>query len=270
MKRQAAVLGSPIAHSLSPVIHLRAYEILGLPYDYQAVEVTREGLSAFLTQERLHDENTLGFSLTMPLKEEICSPKFANLLNVDQRSQQINSANTLYRDGDAWQATSTDVTGFEYLLSNRRFANVVILGSGGTARAVMAARQIQGAEIRLFRRSSERDEMLSQSFPDLSLRFMDWNELDSSISADILVNTVPNSGVEKVVLGEFPILLDAIYSPWLPALSKRQMQMGGELLTGIDLLCAQAIYQVSLMTKENFEFELMFNAMKKVALAQLV
>jgi shikimate dehydrogenase len=265
MKRQAAVLGSPIAHSLSPVIHLRAYEILGLPYDYQAVEVTREGLSAFLTQERFHDENTLGFSLTMPLKEEICSPKFAKFLNVDQRSQQINSANTLYRDGDAWQATSTDVTGFEYLLSNRKFANVVILGSGGTARAVMAARQIQGAEIRLFRRSSERDEMLSQSFPDLSLRFM-----DSSISADILVNTVPNSGVEKVVLGEFPILLDAIYSPWLPALSKRQMQIGGELLTGIDLLCAQAIYQVSLMTKENFEFELMFNAMKKVALAQLV
>jgi shikimate 5-dehydrogenase len=81
---------------------------------------------------------------------------------------------------------------------------------------------------------------------------------------------VPNSGVEKVVLGEFPILLDAIYSPWLPALSKRQMQVGGELLTGIDLLCAQAIFQVSLMTKENFEFEFMFNAMKKVALAQLV
>jgi shikimate dehydrogenase len=206
----------------------------------------------------------------MPLKEEICSPKFAKFLNVDQRSQQINSANTLYRDGDAWHATSTDVTGFEYLLSNRRFANVVILGSGGTARAVMAARQIQGAEIRLFRRSSERDEMLRQSFPNLSLRFMDWNELDSSISADILVNTVPNIGVEKVALGEFPILLDAIYSPWMPALSRRQKQMEGELLTGIDLLCAQAIYQVSLMTKENFELEFMFNELKKVALAKLL
>jgi shikimate 5-dehydrogenase len=48
------------------------------------------------------------------------------------------------------------------------------------------------------------------------------------------------------------------------------MQMGGELLTGIDLLCAQAIYQVSLMTKENFEFEFMFNELKKVALAKLV
>jgi shikimate 5-dehydrogenase len=134
----------------------------------------------------------------------------------------------------------------------------------------MAARQIQGAEIRLFRRSSERDEMLRQSFPNLSLRFMDWNELDSSISADILVNTVPNIGVEKVALGEFPILLDAIYSPWMPALSRRQKQMEGELLTGIDLLCAQAIYQVSLMTKENFELEFMFNELKKVALAKLL
>ncbi len=266
----AAVLGSPIMHSLSPAIHTRAYEILGFDGEYVANEVTQEALLHFLTAERLSDKLSLGFSLTMPLKEEICSAKFSSLISIDDRSRTIQSANTLYRDGDRWCGTSTDVSGVEYLLGDHAFSKVSILGSGGTARAVLAARQMRGAEISLYRRSPFRDAFISSAFPQLKIIYHEWADVRGCVDADLLVNTVPSSAVESLNLQGLPLLLDAIYSPWMPALSRAQSSAQRDLISGIDLLCAQAMFQVTLMTKIGFEYDSMFTELKKVALQKLM
>lgn len=270
MTMHAAVLGSPIGHSLSPAIHTRAYEILGFDGDYVAHEVSQEGLSEFLSGERLSDKSWAGFSLTMPLKEVICSTKFSSLISIDDRSRAIQSANTLFREGERWCATSTDVSGVEYLLGDRGFSKISIIGSGGTARAVLATRQMRGAEISLYRRNPSRDHFISRTFPHLKINFRDWSDLGGCVDVDLLVNTAPSSAVEKLDLRKLPLLLDAIYSPWMPTLSQAQTSTNRDLISGIDLLCAQAIFQVALMTKMRVEYESMFSELKKVALQKLI
>ena len=89
---KAAVLGSPISHSLSPLLHNTAYAQLGIQGSYEAIEVNAGGLAKFIDER---DESWTGFSLTMPLKEEAV----AYAKHVDDLAKRINSANTLYRDG---------------------------------------------------------------------------------------------------------------------------------------------------------------------------
>ena len=113
MKR-AAVLGSPIKHSLSPVIHNAAYEMLGIEARYSAEEVGSDVLDGFLSSQ-LNDPSWIGFSLTMPLKEVICSLVEKFNIEIDPVAARIHSANTLYKSNNLWRACSTDVTGFSYL-----------------------------------------------------------------------------------------------------------------------------------------------------------
>ncbi|MFM7355985.1 MAG: shikimate dehydrogenase family protein, partial [Actinomycetota bacterium] len=115
MKR-AAVLGSPISHSLSPLIHNHAYSLLEYPAIYEAIEVKSGELSKFLTRELANSE-VLGFSLTMPLKEELAQLSTPDL-QVEARAKAIDSANTIYKDGQSWKVSSTDVDGFEFLLKD--------------------------------------------------------------------------------------------------------------------------------------------------------
>jgi len=269
MSSYAAVLGSPISHSLSPAIHTRAYKLLSLDAQYSAIEVQKSDLKTFLSPERLRDPGCLGFSLTMPLKEEICSEEFSGLVAVDKLSNRIQSANTLYRTGNQWTATSTDVLGFEYLLGSRKLSQVSVLGAGGTTRAALAANQLRDAEITIFRRNASRDASLVKSFPELSINFRDWQDLEASTGSELLINTVPDAAIKDLQLNSLPLLVDAIYAPWEPSITKHQRASGREVYSGIDLLCAQAIFQISLMTKLHFDKEHMFQELRAEALANL-
>ena len=268
MTFKAAVLGSPIKHSLSPLIHNHAYKALGFDGDYAAMEVKQDELRSFLSPERLSDPDWCGFSLTMPLKEEICSKDYTDLIEVDTRAERIRSANTIFRDGRNWKATSTDVTGIEFLLNDKKFHKVAILGAGGTARAALDSRQLENTEIVICRRSASRDSLIIQAFPEHRIKFLAWDEIDQIDGVDLLINTVPDDGISSIYFDPqaAPILLDAIYSPWLPTLSRRQLEGGGQLLSGIDLLCAQAIFQIEAMTRNSFDRQSLFGELKKVAL----
>jgi shikimate dehydrogenase len=269
MKR-AAVLGSPITHSLSPAIHKAAYRELGVDADYDAHNVTAEELNSHLEVLLKHDE-WIGFSLTMPLKEQICQAAQTLQIEVDERSKRISSANTLYREGKHWYGTSTDVSGFEFLLSDYEMERVAILGAGGTARAALEALPPTAKEIVVFRRSSKRDDQLKTALPQHALQFMEWTEISSAWGYPVVINTVPNSACEEIegTMKAPNLLVDALYSPWLPPLSRVQMESRRELVTGIDLLCAQALDQIRLMTGKSFDVKDMFTLLKKVALEKV-
>ena len=271
MTFKAAVLGSPIKHSLSPLIHNHAYKVLGFDGDYSAMEVNQDELRSFLSPERLSDPDWCGFSLTMPLKEEICSKDYTDLIEVDTRAQRIRSANTIFREGRNWKATSTDVTGLEFLLNDQKFHKVGILGAGGTARAALDSRQLKNSQILIYRRNASRDSLISEAFPEHRIQFLAWDEINQIDGVDLLINTVPDDGVSSIYFHPqtAPILLDAIYSPWLPTLSRRQLEGGGQLISGLDLLCAQGIFQIKAMTQKVFDTQSLFGELKKVALQSL-
>ena len=253
MIKRAAVLGSPISHSLSPMIHNYAYSLLEYPAIYEAIEVKSGELSEFLARE-LASSEVLGFSLTMPLKEELAQLS-TPALQVDARAKAINSANTIYKDGQSWKASSTDVDGFEFLVKDLSFSTVSILGAGGTARAAIASLSNRDVKIEIYRRSASRDASLSAAAMSSQIEIYDWDKCARAWNSDLVINTIPSDQVLSIIK-EFSspkILLDATYSPWPPGLSRHQLDAKGSLVSGLQLLAAQAVYQISLMTQIDFD-----------------
>lgn len=259
MRSTAAVLGSPISHSLSPVIHNFAYKQLGITAEYIAVEVKESEFLDWIRSALSQSDQWIGFSLTMPLKEIVCSPQLHDLVTIDEISSEIGAANTLYRRDGRWMGCSTDVFGFEFLLKEKEFRSIGILGAGGTARSALAAlhklKRDRNFEVSVFRRSAHRDERLKQAAGDLPIQIEQFDSFQKAEKFDLVINTVPNPGVVDLAesfLG-CGVLLDAVYSPWPTAFMARQQRDNLPLITGIELLCAQALPQIRLMTQASFD-----------------
>ena len=243
---RAAVLGSPISHSLSPTLHRTAYKYLGLDGQYEAIDVDVPSLRNFITSR---DDSWTGFSLTMPLKEEVLSIATVN----DDLAIRINSANTLLRTSTGWRALSTDVNGFtQTLLAHdvKDFEDVTILGSGATARAAAAACDKPGRRICIIHRSAGREASMKKAAPRSTLTFLPWGT--NLVKADLFINTTP-AGVadgycedlNEVLSG---VYFEALYSPWPTKLLAKWRSLNGYGIDGLDLLIHQGIDQVCLMT----------------------
>lgn len=247
MTMRCAVLGSPINHSLSPNIHHRAYELLGVGGEYNRFEVDVAGLGKFLSD---HSPNQWrGFSLTMPLKE--VGVAFAATKSAEV--QLAGVLNTLVSDGSSWCGFNTDVVAIRGLLSEVEFDRVVILGAGGTARAALAALQDRKCEVTICRRSDRGDEALRAI--RAGLQFEDWHREKHLSDFDLLINTAPAAALVDVEDKRLSprVILDAIYLPWPPPLSG----IAGveRYISGKELLVEQGLEQVRLFTDIDFENE---------------
>ena len=164
---KAAVLGSPISHSLSPLLHMAAYKELGLQADYQGIELTLENAPTFF--ERAKNEGWTGFSLTMPLKESVFNSGF----EIEPIALQMRSANTLLFKGGNFSALSTDRTAFIRLLENVKKTRVAIIGGGGTARAALGALNGSAVEVDFLLRSAQRSQALKGIATKSEVNFLD-------------------------------------------------------------------------------------------------
>ena len=241
IRKRAAVLGSPIAHSLSPTLHNAAYLTLGIEGKYDAVEVASGQLPSFMNQVRQTEANWIGFSLTMPLKEEVL--KVAD--QIDPLAKQINSANTLIPTIDGWYATSTDVAGFIWALAANEvsdFETIQIIGAGGTARAAAAAIDAPGRKITVISRSSSRESDMRNAVTMSKLEFTDWSSKE--LSADLVINTTPKNAADNFE-GKHGVLFESLYEPWPTKLASTWQ---GKVIDGLELLVHQAVDQLHLMT----------------------
>jgi shikimate dehydrogenase len=256
---KAAVLGSPISHSLSPKIHSKAYEILGLDASYEAIEVTEESLHDFFESlgSDLGRSNWSGFSLTMPLKEIVLK----EFRSGDRIAGRINSANTLYRLEDSWKATSTDYLAFQNLIEGCKISNdskIAIIGGGGTARAAIGALNSKVKTVDVLLRSTERLPGLIKAAPDLAINSL---AMSSALDGyDLIIQTTP-AGVFDEYVGATTrasgILLEALYIPWPTRLVAHYEQLGGRIISGKQLLVEQALYQIELFSGKSFDFNIM-------------
>ena len=246
---KAAVLGFPIAHSLSPVLHAKAFDLLGIAGSYEAIEVASGGLAEFLKSQGA-DYDYL--SLTMPLKEEVLVIAESSGITVDELALRIQSVNTLVRNGSGWSATSTDGSGFVKALANAgydHFNSVLILGAGGTARAVAGALDEIAVSVAIMGRSVRRNVGIAACFTKLAPEFISWDDQIDLRNFDLIVNTTP-SGAADLVAENIPfkvegLLFDVLYRPWPTLLARRWSDAGGKVISGLELLLYQGIDQIN-------------------------
>ena len=245
---KAAVLGSPVSHSLSPVLHVAAYRALGLDHNYSAIEVTEQELGEFLDNV---DENWLGVSLTMPLKE--VAFQFAE--TSDELANLTGAINTLVF-GSQVKAYNTDVLGIVDALTEAgsdQIATAVIFGSGATARSTLVAVQKLGAqEVSCIARNFDDVRRMAIVAAEIGIKFTHTPLSDSEwLLADVVVNTTPVGALDEIaceVHSPKGLLLDVVYNPWPTQLAASWAVTGGTIVSGLSMLLHQAGHQVTLMT----------------------
>lgn len=243
--RKAAVLGSPIAHSRSPQLHLAAYRALGLTgWTYERIECDAEQLPVLVGG---FGPEWVGVSVTMP-------GKFAALTFADQRTARaelVGSANTLVRRDGGWLADNTDIDGVKGALGAVG-EHVMVVGSGGTAPAAVVAVVESGArQVTVAARNREKAAPLVELAERLGVSAR-WQDLAGVTAAgvDAVVSTIPADAAARyaAALSATPVLLDAIYDPWPTPLAAAVAEAGGRVISGLEMLLNQAFTQVELFT----------------------
>jgi len=247
--RKAAVLGSPIAHSKSPQLHLAAYRELGLDdWTYDRIECGAEELPGVVGG---FGPEWVGVSVTAP-------GKFAALRFADEhteRAEQVGSANTLVRTPQGWRADNTDVDGIAGAIGSTS-GQALVCGSGGTApAAVVGLAQLGVSGITVVARNPDKAARLVDLGTRIGVatRFcgLDGGELaDEVAAAEVLVSTIP-ADVASRYAGAFatiPVLLDAVYDPWPTPLAAAVAAAGGRVINGLQMLLHQAFAQVEQFT----------------------
>lgn len=254
MRASAAVLGSPIAHSLSPVLHMAAYRELGLDWEYHAVECPAGGLASLLRTGA--GQQWLGASVTMPLKQEALD--FAD--RATELAVRVGGANTLVRSRGQWHADNTDVGGVIGALGEvgvHRVESACIVGAGATAAAALAAVHGLGATAPeaitvLVRNQNRASELVEAAWRmGASVRVRSLDEAAHCLDVDVVVSTVPagaaDAHAETVAASGVPVL-DVVYAPWPTTLATAVTTAGGTVVGGFSVLLHQAVLQVVQMT----------------------
>ncbi|WP_282702515.1 shikimate dehydrogenase [Streptomyces sp. CC219B] len=250
--RRAAVLGSPIAHSLSPVLHRTAYQELGLTgWTYDRFEVDEAALPGFFAE--LGPE-WAGLSLTMPLKRAV----IPLLDEVSETARSVEAVNTVVLTEDGRRiGDNTDIPGMVAALRERGIEQVdsaAILGAGATASSALAAlARVCTGEVVAYVRSEARAAEMRQwgERLDVEVRTADWADAAGALRAPLVIATTPAGTTDALATAvpERPAtLFDVLYEPWPTELAARWSMFGGAVVSGLDLLVHQAVLQVEQMT----------------------
>ncbi|MFR9674123.1 shikimate dehydrogenase [Streptomyces sp. TR06-5] len=250
--RRAAVLGSPIAHSLSPDLHRAAYAELGLDeWTYERFEVDEAGLPGFL--QGLSGD-WAGLSLTMPLKRAV----IPLLDEVSAGAAAVEAVNTVVIGADGRRTgDNTDIPGMVAALRERGVGQVeraTVLGAGATAASALAAlSRVCTGEVTAYVRSGNRAEEMRGWGERLGVpvRTRPWETAPEGLGAPLVVATTPAGSTDHLapdVPAGAATLFDVLYDPWPTAFAAAWGRAGGAVVNGLDLLVHQAVLQVEQMT----------------------
>ena len=273
------VIGDPVKHSLSPVMHNAAIAHLGLDYVYLPFPIKKDNLqSAILGFEAI---DLVGFNITIPHKQAILSL----LSEITPTAKMVGAVNTAWKTSMGWQGTNTDVAGFIAPLQkmDRDWARVkpVILGNGGAARAVVVGlMQLGCQEIHLVGRNRDKLALFYKSWqqvPEVSkkLKIHYWENLASLISdTKLLVNTTPvgmyphveASPVEDAKMQKLAsdaIAYDLIYTPNPTKFLKLASDRGAVIIDGLEMLIAQGAIALEIWLQKPVPIEVMRRSLKE-------
>ncbi|NKX54066.1 shikimate dehydrogenase [Arthrobacter mobilis] len=270
-KYRAAVLGHPIGHSKSPVLHRAAYAHLGFDCSYEAVDLTEQAAAGFVADLRAASGTPCwaGLSVTMPLKAALV-PHMDQVSSLVERLGVLNTVVISHDGGGSVQLSghNTDVAGIVGALGHAGApagAHAAILGAGGTAAAAVAAlAELGAAAVTVCLRDPRKAAGLAELAAGFGLPFR-VRPLDEAAAclgtADIVVSTLPPRAADPVAdqlaaAGILPdgrghagkVLLDAAYDPWPSRIAAAWQAGGGTIVAGIEMLIYQAVEQVRLFS----------------------
>ncbi|WP_040160469.1 shikimate dehydrogenase [Mobilicoccus massiliensis] len=261
LTHRAGVVGSPVEHSLSPVLHEAAYRALGLHgWGYERHRIGGEGELDLRTFVEGLGPDWVGLSVTMPDKEAALDLAVA----ATEQARRIGAANTLVRREDGWVASNTDPDGIVAALVEagvRRCSRGVVLGSGATARSALDALARLGTRNVTF---VVRDQVRSQTRAlaarlGMTVDVVPLTRPDEvgavAARADVVVSTLP-AGAPLGLEAGFPadadlhgtVVLDAVYADWPTPMARWAAGCGATVVPGSEMLLHQAAAQVELMT----------------------
>lgn len=273
------VIGYPVEHSLSPVMHNAAIAHLGLDYVYLPFSIAPENLEIAIAGFAAID--IVGFSVTIPHKQAII-PLLSEITPI---AQTIGAVNTVSRKNHKWVGTNTDIEGFIAPLQTTYKQNwsqkvAVILGNGGAARAVVAGcHQLGFAKIYVLGRNVQKLQAFCDSWSnpaiEQNLQVGTWDELAKLIpQADLLVNTTPIgmypqvnesplSAEEIAQLPQGAIAYDLIYTPKPTQFLKLAEKQGAIAIDGLEMLVQQGVAALKIwLQQETVPVEVMRQALQ--------
>ncbi|MBJ7529691.1 MAG: shikimate dehydrogenase [Nocardioides sp.] len=255
---RCAVVGDPVGHSLSPVLHRAAYAALGLDWTYEAVRVASGTLPEVLAGL---DDSWRGLSLTMPLKREVMALAVGARGEVTERARLVGAANTLLVDGPRLRADNTDLPGAVAAVRERwdgEVTRAVVLGGGATAASTgLAACELGAREVVVLARTPERAtetvEAIRRHPGGAHVRVLPLTTPAEEVGpAELVVSTVPASAQTPDLVQRWartPVVFEVVYDPWpTPPAAAAAAADGTVLVAGLDLLVHQAALQVEFMT----------------------
>jgi shikimate dehydrogenase len=273
------IIGDPVEHSLSPVMHNAAIASLGLDYIYVPFPVKPGDLATVLAGFKA--VNLVGFSITIPHKQEI----IPLLTEISEDAANIGAVNTVWRTASGWKGTNTDAEGFVAPLKaiDRDWSKItpVILGHGGAARAVIAGLANLGCtEIHVVGRNSDKLARFYQSWnhaPKITalLKIHNWENLSSLIpAADLLVNTTPvgmspnveASPVEAALMQRLnpkAIAYDLIYTPNPTQFLKLAQAQRIIAIDGLEMLLQQGVAALQIWLQQPVPVDVMRDSLRK-------
>ena len=248
------VIGDPIEHSLSPMIHNAGYKYQGIKdeYTYVAEQVRVEDLPKKL--DKMAEIGVVGVSVTLPLKVAVLE----HVDSVSDEAESIGAANTLLRINNGWFATNTDYLGILRPLEKRidlSKAKVAVIGAGGAARAAVYALTEAESEVTIFNRTYSKAEKLAKEFSCYSETIEECSELDYF---DVVINCTKlglnDFDLLPVPIAEFnskQIVFDCIYNREKTNLMESAERQGAEIIHGVEMFVAQAVEQFKIFTRED-------------------
>jgi shikimate dehydrogenase len=280
--RRCYLIGYPVEHSMSALMHNAAFKELGLGYIYELKSVRPEELRRF-TADEMRGETVRGANVTIPHKVSI----MGHLDEVDPETAAIGAVNTIVNEGGWLKGYNTDGRGamraLEEACGDLRGAKVVVIGAGGAARAIGRHLSIVVDKLSILNRTASRAESLASDLKSLPgcnasvtpAALTRENLRSELVEADVLINATPlgmtpdtdKSPVDSDLLHPGLLVFDTVYNPLKTRLLREAEEAGARTLTGAKMLAYQGAASFELWTgvraPEELMFEVVVNALRR-------
>lgn len=248
MKTIHMVIGDPIAHSLSPLIHNAGYDALSIAsqFEYTRRCVLPDDIDSFIDSLRA-TQNVRGVSVTMPHKERT----MAYLDVIDPIAAEIGAVNTIINESGTLTGYNTDWIGTIAplkALTTIKSKEVAVLGAGGAAKAMVYGLKREGARVTIYNRTLKKAEILAEQY---SCQAASLSDIAAIKNADIICNAAAMNDyslIDTTAISASQIVFDAAYSPLLTPLLAAAQQNDARVIYGTEMLLHQAFAQFQLYT----------------------
>ncbi|MBL8099756.1 MAG: shikimate dehydrogenase [Anaerolineales bacterium] len=268
------LIGYPLGYSLSPKIHAAALKACELEGDYSLFPIhpdDKQGLKELINRVRAGEID--GLNVTIPHKQNAI--EFLDELTPTAKA--IGAVNTIYLKDKSLIGDNTDAQGFladlKKFIGNRELGigkSALVLGAGGSARAVVYALLNDGWNVTISARRTEQAQQLANSFPNYQLQITNYNNLQSLISnLSLIVNTTPLGMTPNTEQSPLPenlslpsniFIYDLVYNPRETKLVKDARSQGVQAITGLGMLIEQAALAFEIWTGKNPPREILYNS----------